>query len=351
MKLIESYFNSDKTDIINDYNSSFFNSQENGLIIAFLACQLNGFKLDDLTIREPDGVDTRYEEKTYRMEKLLSPEQLVIDCEHMKVDKAHASGWCLEKRISIICYFDEKMIRFGCPTELKEQIQPLVDELEQKIRSFFENREGHDEMKPNDLPEKEEGLDETPPAPAEKVEEPEPESEPGVILEKLAELSRAVAALQECFDDKIMEDAHKNEMFDKLHRELNSYQNGLIDKIVNTMAMDIIQLVDNTKKNIDLYEKKEPTEESYKKLLGCIKGIAEDLQDILYRQSIESYSVPGEEVDVKRQKIIQTIDTDDKSKDNLLAVRTAEGYEKDGKVVRPERIKIFKYKPDTKQPD
>lgn len=66
------------------------------------------------------------------------------------------------------------------------------------------------------------------------------------------------------------------------------------------------------------------------------------MEDILYRQNIESYQVDGEEVDVKRQKIIRIVETDDRSRDNLIAERVAEGYEKEGKVIRPERIKIYK---------
>ena len=99
-----------------------------------------------------------------------------------------------------------------------------------------------------------------------------------------------------------------------------------------------------------MYEKKEPTEENYKKLLRIVKGIAEDLEDILYRQNIESYRVPGHEVDTRHQKIIQTVPTDDKSKDNLIAVRAADGYEKGDKVLRPERIKIFKYEAPATKP-
>lgn len=52
-------------------------------------------------------------------------------------------------------------------------------------------------------------------------------------------------------------------------------------------------------------------------------------------------------VQLRRQKIIQTVPTDDQSKDNLVAVRVADGYEKAGKVLRPERIKIFKYSSTT----
>lgn len=170
------------------------------------------------------------------------------------------------------------------------------------------------------------------------------------LLAKLDAIQQALAVLQQTFDDKIAEDTHKNGLFDNMHRELVRYQNGVLDKIVDTIALDIIQLVDTTKGHVRVYEKKEPTEENYKKLLRIVKGIAEDLEDILYRQNIESYRVPGHEVDVHRQKIIQTVPTDDKSKDNRIAVRVADGYEKGDKILRPERIKIFKYKENSDTP-
>lgn len=170
----------------------------------------------------------------------------------------------------------------------------------------------------------------------------------GMLSEKLDGLRTLAEGLKEAFDDKIAEDEHKNRLFDNMHRELTKYQNGLIDKIVDTMALDIIQLTDSTKRNYQVYEQKEPTEENYRKLLRCLKGIAEDLDDILYRQDIEAYSVPGDDADVRRQKIIQTVDTDDPQMDNKIAARTAEGYTHGESVLRPERIKIYKYNPDKK---
>ena len=163
------------------------------------------------------------------------------------------------------------------------------------------------------------------------------------LLAKLDTLQQAVATLQQVFDDKIAEDKYKNELFDNIHRELVRYQNGALEKIVDSIALDIIQLIDATKGHVRVYESKEPTEENYQKLLKLVKGIAEDMEDILYRQNIESYCVLGEKVDVRRQKIIQTVPTEEKSKDNLVAERMASGYEKGEKVFRPERIKIFKY--------
>lgn len=206
-----------------------------------------------------------------------------------------------------------------------------------------------------DLKEVQGKMDEKITTPVEEIAEPqktpaETPAEQTALLEKLDAVQQALATLQQTFDDKIAEDTHKNGLFDNMHRELVRYQNGALDKIVDTIALDIIQLVDTTKGHVRVYNKKEPTEENYKKLLRIVKGIAEDLEDILYRQNIESYRVPGHEVDTRRQKIIQTVPTDDKSKDNLIAVRVADGYEKGDKVLRPERIKIFKYEAPATKP-
>ena len=206
-----------------------------------------------------------------------------------------------------------------------------------------------------DLKEVQGKMDEKITTPVEEIAEPqktpaETPAEQTALLEKLDAVQQALATLQQTFDDKIAEDTHKNGLFDNMHRELVRYQNGALDKIVDTIALDIIQLVDTTKGHVRVYNKKEPTEENYNKLLRIVKGIAEDLEDILYRQNIESYRVPGHEVDTRRQKIIQTVPTDDKSKDNLIAVRAADGYEKGDKVLRPERIKIFKYEAPATKP-
>lgn len=180
--------------------------------------------------------------------------------------------------------------------------------------------------------------------PEEKAE-PRPQYTVVDLFEQLEGLKQAIAGLQQSFDDKIAEDRYKNGLFDSMHRELVRYQNGAIDKVVDTVALDIIQLIDTTDGHVRVYEQKEPSEENYKRLLRVVKGVVEDLQDILYRQNIEPYTVDGDAVDVRRQKIIQTVPTNDLTKDNLIAVRAAEGYEKGDKVLRPERIKIYKYAP------
>lgn len=146
------------------------------------------------------------------------------------------------------------------------------------------------------------------------------------------------------FDDKIATDAHKAQLFDNMHKELVSYQNGVVEKMVEVMALDLIQLYDSIAKLTDRHSKMEASQENYDKLLKNVKFISQDIEDILYRHNIEAYDTLGDDVDTKTQKIIQIIDTEDEKLHNKVAEKTARGFRKENKVLRPERIKIYKYK-------
>ena len=156
-----------------------------------------------------------------------------------------------------------------------------------------------------------------------------------------------VSELKDLFDQKIANDEYKDQLFDKMHAELVKYQQGSIDKMVDDMAMDVILLSDNTKQIIDVYKDSEPSEENYIKLLNQFQGVSDELEDILFRQSIEPYSVEDDEFDPKKQRIIGKIPTDRKELNNKVASKGVVGYEKDnGQVLRRENVNIYKYQPE-----
>ena len=165
----------------------------------------------------------------------------------------------------------------------------------------------------------------------------------------IKDVLEAVLKLQKSFDDKIAQDDHKNSLFDNMHRELIKYQNGAIDKKIDAMAMDIIMLNDNVKKVIEQNTDVEVSEDAFKKLIRQLRGISEELEDILYRENIEPFSVAGDDVDVKKQKIIGTVEADDESLNNKVAERGAEGYEKEDRVLRRENVRIYKYVNNTQE--
>lgn len=160
-------------------------------------------------------------------------------------------------------------------------------------------------------------------------------------------LSRQMSELKDLFNQKIANDKHKDQLFDKMHAELVKYQQGSVDKMVDDMAMDVILLSDTTKQIIDKYKDSEPSEENYIRLLNQFQGISDELEDILFRQSIEPYSVEDDEFDPKKQRIIGKIPTDRKELNNKVASKGVVGYEKDnGQVLRREHVNIYKYQPE-----
>lgn len=157
-------------------------------------------------------------------------------------------------------------------------------------------------------------------------------------------LLKQVSELKDLFNQKIANDEYKDQLFDKMHAELVKYQQGSVNKMVDDMAMDVILLSDNTKQTINKYRDREPSEENYTKLLNQFQGIADELEDILFRQGIEPYTVEDDEFDPKKQRVIGKVTTDQEELNNKVASKGAIGYEKDsGQVLRRENIKIYKY--------
>lgn len=175
----------------------------------------------------------------------------------------------------------------------------------------------------------------------------------GGLDKKIDVLDEKLQLLEEKFDEQILDNNDKQRIIDTLHTELQDFRNDRNGKLFNVFALDVIQVIDTIEKNCRIYstgsDKTITTEERYGRLLRILTDTAEDLNDVLYRQNIEPYSVPGDEVDVHRQKIIQTVATDDPESDKKIALRIADGYEKDGKILRPERVKVFCYKAEDKK--
>lgn len=161
-----------------------------------------------------------------------------------------------------------------------------------------------------------------------------------LILENLQQLVRR-------FEQKIQVDSHKQKVFDDLHAELQEYRNGLIASLTLTMERDVIKLIDDVQKTLSVFADKSASPESYERMFAMFSGVATDLEDILYRHGVEPYNSRGDSVDVTRQQILTTVPTNDKNLDKKIAERISRGWEKDGKVVRPERISVYIYQEDT----
>ena len=170
-------------------------------------------------------------------------------------------------------------------------------------------------------------------------------SEMEILKQELSDIKAGLFVLQETFDQKIKADTKKNEQFDKLHEELQDYRNGTFEKTSDAIALEIIRLIDELGKDMTFYAETAETDAIAKALHSKTGGLRQELLDILYRQGIEPYQEKTETLDSHRQTNVQTITTEDAEKHRTIAERVADGFEKDGRVIRKERVKVYRAVP------
>ncbi|MGX2958152.1 nucleotide exchange factor GrpE [Peribacillus sp. JNUCC 23] len=160
-----------------------------------------------------------------------------------------------------------------------------------------------------------------------------------MVYEGFVKLENKLGILGKEFNTKLVVDEGKEKIIDNLHRELQLYKDDQIKDIVKPLINDLILMSDRTRKIVEGFEK---DEELYpKKLLRILNDCVQDIEDILYRQGVESFTSDSETFDIKRQQIVKTIKTDDSSKDKKIAEITGKGYEWDGKLLRHEKVNVF----------
>jgi molecular chaperone GrpE len=161
------------------------------------------------------------------------------------------------------------------------------------------------------------------------------------IEEKFAKLSNQIFQLNQEITQKFKVDESKDKIIDNLHRELQGFKDNQTKDFIKPIILELIQMMDRTKKQADEFESAE--ELNPKKLVNVIKNLVQDIEDILYRQGIDSYNCETEAFDAKRQQIARTIKVDDPSKDKTVAEVVGNGYIWDEKIIRSERVKVYVY--------
>jgi molecular chaperone GrpE len=148
-------------------------------------------------------------------------------------------------------------------------------------------------------------------------------------------------ALQAEFQSKLKYDQHKEKIIDNLHSELQKYKSDLIKKLLQPMIMDVIHAIDDFNKLTRHYTQQAPEDIDPQKLLKLIATIPEDLEHLLYRQGVESFKCSEPVFNPSRQRALKTLPTSDPSKDKTIAQSLRQGYEWEGKVLRPEMVEVY----------
>lgn len=217
-------------------------------------------------------------------------------------------------------------------TDINESIQESVKKEDSGSINIEEKKTGHElpQTVPNEINEtsnilEEDGID--------------------LTVLKLEGIESKLDRLYKDFQSKLKYDTHKEKIINDLHQELQEYKNGIIKKQSHSLIKDTIKVIDGIMKFLHHYRSLEPSSIKPEKLIQFIKGTASDLNDVLFWQDVQSYTLSNSIFDPNRQRIIKKVETSDKAEDKFIAESLYSGYEMEGKVIRPEMVKVYIYKP------
>jgi len=184
--------------------------------------------------------------------------------------------------------------------------------------------------------------------PAEKEEEKqidtkESSQKESIVNPELTLIKDLISDLSAQFESKIKYDKHKEEIIDKLHSENQAFKNDLYKKLILPLVNEIIFMLDDYSILFKKHSESDINEVDVPKLLKQFGGISEDLENLLYKNGIDVYSVEGEQFDSSKQKVIKTIPTDDPLKDKTVCDKLKKGFVLDGKIIRMEHVSCYKF--------
>ena len=78
-----------------------------------------------------------------------------------------------------------------------------------------------------------------------------------------------------------------------------------------------------------------------------LESIQTAIEDILFRQGVEPFSVETIEFDPRRQRAISTLATDDSALNKTVAARLRKGFQAGDKLIRPEVVTVVHAAPGT----
>ena len=171
-------------------------------------------------------------------------------------------------------------------------------------------------------------------------------------LSELGEdLGRRIDALRSTFERELRAETNRERVVDRLHAELQDYKQDLLLKLQRPIFVDLIQLHDDVGKMIAARASADSDALGPASFRGTLESIQTAIEDILYRQGVEPFSLESGEFDPRRQRALSTSPTDDPALNKTVAARIRKGFAAGEKLIRPELVSVFLFRPSPPVPE
>jgi len=173
------------------------------------------------------------------------------------------------------------------------------------------------------------------------IEKPDDFSEVlSLLLEKSERIDQGIILMLEFMEKRFQYDNTKDELFDKLYRELDQYKRDFLFQVMKPIFLDMILLYDRIE-NIKNTLRQTETDDT--KMLEILESINEEILEILYRQQITRIEDTCSQFDYRLQKAISIEEISDPQADGTVKKVLRHGFRYKDKILRPEEVIVNKY--------
>jgi len=122
----------------------------------------------------------------------------------------------------------------------------------------------------------------------------------------------------------------------ELHSQLQEARAGLHWKILKTALVDVVRLYD------DLSVAAARPIETVEGFRSVLLELRQDVEDLLERNGFTAFTTSGDRFDGRLQQSVRSVETSDPNLAGTVAARLAPGFADDLKILRPEKVVVYK---------
>lgn len=132
----------------------------------------------------------------------------------------------------------------------------------------------------------------------------------------------------------------KDQLIEKLHRELESYRQGAADRFADQLMKAVIKIRKDMAKRSSAEDWGSLTADELRKEY---RYALEDMTDLLEQQNVDAYStLAGSPFDPSIHQA-KAVPTDEAGLDRTVKESLGEGYRKGNRILIPEKVAVYQY--------
>jgi len=162
------------------------------------------------------------------------------------------------------------------------------------------------------------------------------------ISTNLDEISRRLESIESTAEIRLKRDTNQQVIIDRLHAELQIHKDGLVLKLLQPLAIDLISVVDDIGRTIDRNQPGAVSGQSAEKLVENFAALRDELEVILERYGFVASNSEHEIFDPQTQRAVRRIATPDVTLDRKIERRLGKSFSYEGRQIRPELVAVYR---------